>query len=702
MNQVIPSPPPFRSTSRRCQPAGMRNPRNIRSDPRRSRCHDVRRHTPSPNAACFTSLPRCNTPTVSSSAGFHSTDNASTSPGVDFGKQATKAAGAAGWNPIRISPQASPCPSPRLPREARRRPRYNRRQEQEERQKRAQEKALDKQVQGRATLKSHQQDGQPHHPQPRHPEESAPPTSHPASLDELSLPFREGSTITDPASLVHYTLVKLIGRGAYALVWRARRSTDSVLVALKCLSTKSLTPAQRELQLLEVELHARSYKQAPSGVVPFYGSWKHPSAPWLWLCMGNCPSGDLYTWLTAGAGSSSSLFRPNCPLRRRYWLEILTAVREMHSVGVSHRDLKPENFLISAKNSILLGDFGLATADVSSDDWECGSRPYMSPEVRNYPQLDLDSSNPVPASSAPYMPHLADTWSLGIVYLNLLYRSPAWSTPDETCPAYASFSRDPETWLRDGKGVEKVEERDWLIQRVFVPESARCTAAEWLEWEQGRNLNARQGISWDKSNLVANQGGHDQANGATVMAVSGKTVRIDNAKITESHDTPSHHSAPASTTSVQSRITPCHHYRQASWADDEDWNSVMDFSTPLVFDAPVVKKKSTPVKCKGTKEKDGKEASAGKERREEAEAEVRHQDEENPFMVGNQTQEEESCTGLATLSDVLSLSHRTPSTNLIQSFRLLQTKSSSFSSSSSTSSSSSSLAYPVVGSEVNR
>lgn len=622
MNQVVPSPPPFRSTSRRCQPAGIRNPRSFRSDPRRSRCHDIRRQTQSPNAACFTSLPRCHTPTLPSCAAVHSTDAGAMNPGP-------------GWSPIRISPQASPCPSPRL-REARRRPRYNRRQEHEGLQKRAQEK-INEQVQ-------ENQENQRHCPHPRHPEESAPPTSHPASLDGLSLPFHEGSTITDPISRTHYTLVKLIGRGAYALVWRARRSTDSVLVALKCLSTKSLTPAQRELQLLEIELHARSYKQAPASVVPFYGSWKHPSSPWLWLCMGNCPSGDLFTWLTAGAGSASSLFRANCPLRRRYWLEILTAVREIHSVGVSHRDLKPENFLISAKNTILLGDFGLATADTSSDDWECGSRPYMAPEVRNYPQSN--SSN-----SAPYTPHLADTWSLGIVYLNLLYRAPAWSTPDETCPAYSSFLSDPDNWLRDVKGVEKAEERDWLIQRVFVPESARCTAAEWLEWEQGRNLSRQR--------ILANK--MDAGTNANLGEEAQVTPKVTDMKITEKHDS---HSAPTSTMSTKSRHTPGHHYRQTSWADDEDWNSVMDFSTPLVFE-PVGKASG---KSSLIGEKDGKEPLVKKIIQESVE--VCHQDEENPFVV------------------IAAAPSPTPSTNLIHSFRLLQTKCSSSSSSLSCSTSS--------------
>ena len=66
--------------------------------------------------------------------------------------------------------------------------------------------------------------------------------------------------------------------------------------------------------------------------------------------------------------------------------QILEAVGHCHDNDIAHRDLKPENFIVITKNGkngknsihVKLTDFGLATDEIESVDFECGSKPYMS------------------------------------------------------------------------------------------------------------------------------------------------------------------------------------------------------------------------------------------------------------------------------------------------------------------------------------
>ena len=65
-------------------------------------------------------------------------------------------------------------------------------------------------------------------------------------------------------------------------------------------------------------------------------------------------------------GSMGSMERQNSRRILLCGLDVLSAIRHMHSIGFVHRDLKPDNFMIrKGKGSgytVVLGDFGLATS----------------------------------------------------------------------------------------------------------------------------------------------------------------------------------------------------------------------------------------------------------------------------------------------------------------------------------------------------
>ena len=109
---------------------------------------------------------------------------------------------------------------------------------------------------------------------------------------------------------------------------------------------------------------------------------------WLFLVLEYCEGQDLYYWLTQSNSNDTiaKLYyssRAHLEVVKQVFEQILDAVGHCHDNGIAHRDLKPENFIVITKNGkngvhVKLTDFGLATDEIKSIDFECGSKPYMS------------------------------------------------------------------------------------------------------------------------------------------------------------------------------------------------------------------------------------------------------------------------------------------------------------------------------------
>jgi serine/threonine protein kinase len=99
----------------------------------------------------------------------------------------------------------------------------------------------------------------------------------------------------------------------------------------------------------------------------------------LFLVMDFCGGGDLLQLLT-------KLKHFKEVDARFYIAEIAAGMAHLHSKGLIFRDLKPENVVIDLNGHVLLTDFGISKAGVSSDDTKasktfCGSPMYLAPEM---------------------------------------------------------------------------------------------------------------------------------------------------------------------------------------------------------------------------------------------------------------------------------------------------------------------------------
>jgi len=65
-------------------------------------------------------------------------------------------------------------------------------------------------------------------------------------------------------------------------------------------------------------------------------------------------------------------------------LQVFSALRHIHGLGVVHRDVKASNILLAFDGRAVLSDFGMAVAPEIEDTgmhWKCGTPGYVAPEV---------------------------------------------------------------------------------------------------------------------------------------------------------------------------------------------------------------------------------------------------------------------------------------------------------------------------------
>jgi eukaryotic-like serine/threonine-protein kinase len=166
-------------------------------------------------------------------------------------------------------------------------------------------------------------------------------------------------------------------------------------------------------------------------------------------------------------------------------IQVVAAVRAIHSARIIHRDLKPSNiFLVSTPNGDDLAkvlDFGIAKSldgdsglpgdeDLTGTGIGIGSFGYMSPEQAY--------------GGFKYVGFAADVWSLGVILYECLVGRVPWARS----PAGGHASRDPEAYLRATRDI-----RPFLrALPPEVPASLQEVVAEALEGEAGKRISLVQ------------------------------------------------------------------------------------------------------------------------------------------------------------------------------------------------------------------
>ncbi|GMH82440.1 hypothetical protein TrST_g12477 [Triparma strigata] len=203
---------------------------------------------------------------------------------------------------------------------------------------------------------------------------------------------------TGSGCLDDYEIIKPIGKGKFAIVYRAQRKSDSELVALKKIQISSMDPKARSKTLKEVRL-LQSLNHP--NVIKYLDSFLTETE--LIIVFEWAAAGDLKRQIRKALTRSTYFDERVC---WKYFSQICDAIKHMHEQRVMHRDLKPANIFLTLNGTVKVGDLGLGR-ELSEHTMEAHSKVgtplYMSPEVLRGSGYDWKS----------------DVWSLGCLLYEL-------------------------------------------------------------------------------------------------------------------------------------------------------------------------------------------------------------------------------------------------------------------------------------------
>lgn len=187
-----------------------------------------------------------------------------------------------------------------------------------------------------------------------------------------------------------------LGSGTWSKVYHARRQSDAQEAAVKIVAKARLKPHERDFAKIEIECLTRL--RGHRHIIHLYDHVEDETNHYMFLEL--CKGGDLFSVIeNYGKLPENSV--------RRIFLQLLDAVRAMHTVGIVHRDLKLENILLVEAGPecqrLVVCDFGLS-AIISSNPSELLSAWVGSPEYAS-PELVM---------KRPYRTE-PDVWALGVI-----------------------------------------------------------------------------------------------------------------------------------------------------------------------------------------------------------------------------------------------------------------------------------------------
>jgi eukaryotic-like serine/threonine-protein kinase len=218
----------------------------------------------------------------------------------------------------------------------------------------------------------------------------------------------------------NYTLVRLLGEGAFAQVYEGRHQHLDKSAAIKVLKTSL---SENEEQNFQEEARKISNLDHPHIIrVEDFGVERHIP----YMIMQYAYNGSLRQQYPLGARLPQDLIVT-------YSKEIADALSYAHERDIIHRDIKPANLLLGEKKQILLCDFGVAVV-IRTQDYQrsletltmAGTPSYMAPEQAR--------GEPVKASDQYSLAVMVYEWLCGVPpfqgsFVQLLHQHQETSPP---------------------------------------------------------------------------------------------------------------------------------------------------------------------------------------------------------------------------------------------------------------------------------
>ncbi len=293
----------------------------------------------------------------------------------------------------------------------------------------------------------------------------------------LPSPFIEAlkqTPMTGRKLLGKYEIREEIGRGGFAIVYKARDPGLDRVVALKVLHPAHI--GQSDLIERFVVEARRSASLRHPNIVHIYEVGEDRGQPYI--AMEYLPGGSLVQ------RKGEALF----PMEMVISIveQVAAALDYAHKKRLIHRDVKPANILFDEENHAVLGDFGLVKSLVDSgltiDGARLGTPEYMAPEQGD-PEADVGPS--------------ADIYSLGVVAYKLLTGRVPFESEMPLALLHAHIYEPPPDPRQFNPGLDEQVATTLLKVLAKAPEERYPTAREFARalreaWRAGQHAASTQ------------------------------------------------------------------------------------------------------------------------------------------------------------------------------------------------------------------
>ncbi|KAJ0780876.1 putative protein kinase CAMK-CAMKL-CHK1 family [Helianthus annuus] len=308
-----------------------------------------------------------------------------------------------------------------------------------------------------------------------------------------------------------YEVGKLLGYGASAKVYHGWDTESKQSVAIKSMDKQRIVTGGLAAHVKR-EIAAMRRLNHPN-IVRMHEVLANQKK--IYFVLEFAPGGDLF--------SKVAKCRFSEDLSRRYFQQLVSAVRYCHSRGVYHRDLKLENLLLDENWNLKVTDFGLSVVthrSRSPSDTDglvhtmCGTPAYVAPEIlakKGYDGAKVDiwaCGVILYVLSTGYLPF--NESNVVLMYLKICkgeYTVPKWMSPELKQFLSRLLDTNPQTRIT----IDEIIKDPWF--RIGYKDEELCSDHfEMKDGEDGglKSLNAFDIISYSSGyNLSGLFGGRE-------------------------------------------------------------------------------------------------------------------------------------------------------------------------------------------------
>ena len=223
--------------------------------------------------------------------------------------------------------------------------------------------------------------------------------------DNQSIIEEKITKVSGEVQIRKYIKGRLLGKGGFAKCYEFITQETNHSSAAKIIPKKSLVKSRAKQKLIsEIKIHKSLHHP---NIVAFEHYFEDSEN--VYLLIEICHNQTLNELLKRRKKLTE--LEVQC-----YAIQIVKALKYLHSHRVIHRDLKLGNLFISEKMEIKVGDFGLATKlefDGERKRTVCGTPNYIAPEI-----LEGKTGHS----------YEVDVWSLGVIMYTLIIGKPPFET----------------------------------------------------------------------------------------------------------------------------------------------------------------------------------------------------------------------------------------------------------------------------------